>query len=357
MINRIYIYIIFYFVLLYTAALFSWDVSNYNYIVEILFGSLAFVLFPLKKSIFISFNIFILFIFIFIFTYKTSNIYYLITDFLLTIFIIFFLEKIKTLNIHFLEPALKLFYRFSIIYIVLLLITLFIPGYIVDGRFNGLGFSCNITSSIALSLCIYVYIYNEKITNLIFVLFTLLLLLFFAKTRALLFGFPLILYYLNKTIGIKKTLFILIPICLCIIIYFIPILEKELRLNTEDSFNTRAAIYIQMIEVLKDSYFVIPHGFNADQIYIDNFLGTKGFPVHNDFLKYIYNYGFLFVLFLIYIVNSFTPVIRNKNERFLIVLAFSSNALQNALFSIYVLIPFFFILFLFKRKASKCYSC
>lgn len=350
MINRIHIFSFFYFLLLYLAAFFSFDVSNYNYLVEILFGSIAFLLFPLKKSFYILLYISVLFIFIFILTYKASNIYYLITDLSLTAFIIFIIEKTKTINVYNLEAVLKFFYYLSIIYITLLLTSLFIPSFIVDDRFKGLGFSCNITSSIALSICIYIYIYNRKFSNLIFIIITLILLLLFAKTRALLFGFPLILYYLNKNIGLKKTLFIFIPICTYIIIYLFPTLEKELRLSTDDSFNTRATIYIQMIEVLKNSLFVIPHGFNADQIYIDNFLGAKGFPVHNDFLKYIYNYGFLFILFLVYIGKSFINIIHNKTELILIIFAFSSNALQNALFSVYIFVPFFFTLLLFKRN-------
>lgn len=354
--KKMHVYIYSYFFLLYIAAVFLFDFSDYNYLVNLFFGLLSFFLFPYIISMRKMLVMLAVFLLIEIITAHVSNIYYFITDFCIGLFILFITQKLKLVNRIEAANYLKIFYYGSLFYLFLILIAVFTPSLTVDGRFAGLGFSCNITSSIVLILCIFLCIYRRNIFVLLFVTIVISILLYFAKTRALLLVLPLLLYYFQQKIGTKTTSIILLPLAIFLIVSNFSVLEDTLRLNADDSFNTRASLYLYMLDELRNSYFVIPHGFNVDQLYIDNLLRQEGFPVHNDFLKYWFNYGIFFWAFLFALYQQLKIFFRNKIEMLLIFFALSGNALQNALFSLYILIPFMFILLALKieNRENQC---
>lgn len=106
------------------------------------------------------------------------------------------------------------------------------------------------------------------------------------------------------------------------------------------SLNTRAQIYEFMFLLIRETYAFIPLGVGYSDSQM--MLYFSGYPIHNDFLKYLADYGF-FSLFIFYIVFLKDVMLSARIRDLCLLLFVFSASLHNNLFSPYILIPFFMV--------------
>lgn len=359
--NKIITIVILYFSILIVLGLLNIPISDYNYFITLFYGGLFFVLYPYYSAVFKVSAFLILFVGIYSFTRNTSVWYYGPFD-LIVLFLIFLIPEIAT-KIKIKNLDVQVIKMLAILYVILVLVgTCFSRYYNFDsGRYMGLGLGSNLTSSLVMALLVLINeIYKIKLKSykkkLIVLSVVYLGLIFFTKSRSLLVGLPYIVYQYSYIYSIRKILFVALPLVFIVFLYFLPKLTNSLRLTDDSSFYTRLNLYFSMYYELKDGYFVIPHGFNADNIYVDRILPVKNHTLHNDLMKYLYNYGVLFPVLLIWFYNAIKEMFSSKIVLWIVLTVFIINALHNTLFSIHLIIPFLLILIIKKKRYDSSLS-
>lgn len=361
LLTRFNFFTFFYFLVLLLFAILPFNLSAYNYVINTFFVTVLWLLFPQKKIIKYGVIIFITLLFLLAFTFKSSNWYYIFFDLVIIVFLlqIINLKQNYQLTIH----ESNRFELMIIIWIIALITVSFFKDFynIENGRFLGLTGGSNLTSSIFASFIIFILIKHKQYSllsrQLILLIVTIIYgyILFLTKSRTFLFVIPFLLYNYSKLFGFYRVLFLLGIITFILsFINYNEILSK-LRLGGEKNYSTitRLSIYITMFDEIKSSFFIIPHGFNADNIFLDarmNYNGEHSHTVHNDFLKYWYNYGLLFFIFIYFWYKKIKFRFDSYFEKGTVLLVFIVNALQNTLFSLYLLIPLLYIIMEMKRK-------
>ena len=226
-----------------------------------------------------------------------------------------------------------------------------------ESRYLGLFHRENQSASIFSMLSIAVWELEKKEKQRIEILLLLIIgflgYMWVSGTRSLLFVLPYWgyqLYISRKT----RTLSILISVIVTII--YLPVFSEQisdkLRLEEEASFNTRSVLYARLWMGIKENYAIIPHGSYTATAMIQGYTRDPGFSPHNDFLKFIYEWGAIFYVFCIYLILKIRKYVKLDLEFLLILLALTSCSLHNMLSTVYLWIPFMFILAA-RRRTSE----
>lgn len=227
-----------------------------------------------------------------------------------------------------------------------------------DGiRYSGLFHRGNQSASIFSILSIAAWEFEKKEKQRIEIL--LLLAIGFcgytwaSGTRSLLFVLPYWVYQLYIS---RKTRTLSIFLSVITILIYLPVFSEQitnkLRLEEDDSFNTRSVLYARLWMDIKENYAIIPHGSYTATAMIRQYTRDPSFSPHNDFLKFIYEWGAIFYIFCVYLALKIRKYVKLDLEFLLILLALASCALHNMLSTVYLWIPFMFILAA-RRRTSE----
>ncbi|WP_439238471.1 hypothetical protein [Lonepinella sp. BR2919] len=286
--------------------------------------------------------------------FDIKQFFYLLQDLLMVFFIFFICDFIKYKNLS-KEIQKKLFF-FSILYIILYFLSTFDDSLydmeLGKVRYHGITGSTNVSSTTCVLFLIYiweyikVYFHRGKIICFILSFMILMLVTYVSKSRSLLLVLPYFIFqvFLLYTNIISRIIVssIILSITIFIFLYNIDLIFDSLRISSDSSFNTREMITVTIIERIKDNYFFLPHGHNSGVQFLSDFLGEERYPIHNDFLKIIYEWGISGIIFLFISIGGLFVNKRNINNIFLLLFCMSS-ALHNILFLFYIWIPMMFI--------------
>lgn len=249
------------------------------------------------------------------------------------------------------------------------LLGMFLPFLYIDtsnaglrygGLFHAINFSANIFGVMGIAIWEADKMHRRSgFKELLFLTLTLILYMGACGTRSLLFFVPYWMYQIWIYLRMLKYRRIVLAVVCLVFVAAIPVLlvllEEKLRFQEgESSMTTRAALYLVLIDGIKDSYFLLPNGVHSAHRLIVDFTQDEEFSPHNDWLSYLYDWGAIFVVFLYSIYRKFKSYI--NLEFLLILLGLSSVALHNMLFSMYVWVPFTIILLARNNEKAFGYS-
>ncbi len=218
----------------------------------------------------------------------------------------------------------------------------------VDGmRYDGILHSGNVSATV-FCLCqimTYEYVKRSKVSkrNLILSISLMLfgIMLIVTKTRSMLFFGPYWLCQCFASLN-RKVFYTILLISILFVVKSLSSLQTSLRFEEDGSFLTRLALYQSMIDGII-SQPLIPHGsYAANQLSKDLTL-NEDFAPHNDILMYIYDWGFISVIVLIYIYFRSKRKIHFSWINLTIILGWASGALHNILLLPQILFVFYFI--------------
>ncbi len=260
------------------------------------------------------------------------------------------------------EKRLKAFTSFLLLLVIASLINIYNPLlWETKGidRYLGIFSSCNSSASMFAIFSILIWEVQKKyhffkikgIYLLFFFIASLALYFLASKTRSLLFVFPYWVFQFYQSIGLKKFVFVsllVIPYIGYILFY----IQDNGRVKEDDSFNTRLGLYLMQIEGIIDNYIILPHGANAAMEMVRYRLDETYSP-HNDFLRYIYDWGGVFFLIVFYIIRKIIKCVKIDLNLIVIFIAYLPFTLHNLLFAPIVWIPLIIILILYEHKYSR----
>jgi hypothetical protein len=150
----------------------------------------------------------------------------------------------------------------------------------------------------------------------------------------------------------KNIIYFLIAIIISTLYFSSDILLGDFRIEKDPSLLTRIDMYEYIFQGIHKAYYFFQHGFNASIIDIENFIGEEKYPIHNDFLRYLYDWGVIWLIFLYFFFKQIVSLkkLGLKFDFYLILLFVFSNLLHNTLFSFYIWIPLLFYLLLKKKR-------
>jgi hypothetical protein len=336
-------------------------VADYGYIYSCFFIVCSLFLFPLKKTI--GNLIIISFFFILIFLYTHGSILYMINTLITFGIVIHLLQIASWEKINITGKDILLIKRIIIAYIALNLLASFSSAYFSDAEGSGRRFQGFMSSSnssvtvIILLIMTLLEIYKQRKFNVFTFVVLFIVYLYFCfvtKSRTALFALPYFLYQLFVFKNTHNSLLLLLSSgFLIVIILFLmtnrTMIAQLMRLDANEiSFLSRANLYLDFLDELKKSFFVIPHGFHSGTIYARLITKKDNWSPHNSFLEYLYDLGGIFIGILAVITIKLKPFV-NCNLLFIFLFAMSS-ALHNMAFSLYVWAPLFFILLITRKK-------
>lgn len=174
---------------------------------------------------------------------------------------------------------------------------------------------------------------------------------FASQTRTLLFVIPYWIYQLFVLFR-KQMIFFSLLTAITMSGPIIGYLEENSRMEEDSSYITRSGLYLAQIAGIWDNYVVIPHGANCANDLVYSLTGDTGFSPHNDFLRYTYDWGIVFIFIVFYISKIIKKYKKINIEIILIFIGYSGFALHNLLFLPYVWIPLIFILMISETRQS-----
>lgn len=186
---------------------------------------------------------------------------------------------------------------------------------------------------------------SNSIKKLLLISLIAALILYFlaSQTRTMLLVLPYWMYQLSHLFS-RKLLILSLVILIAVSGSIFNYLQENGRMEEDGSYLTRSSLYLAQIIGIIDNYVIIPHGANGAKEMIDRFTGDKGFSTHNDFLRYLYDWGGVFLFLVFFIVKKVKECRKINLELLLIFLAYSGCALHNILFLPYVWIPLILVL-------------
>ena len=337
---------LFYSLFLFIAIIVPFKVDSFNYVFLSFFSLTGLMLLPSSKSILFCLLFGILFLGVLLYT-QTGFLYFT-NDFLLICLISLVLYS--PLKYTFTNIEIKIFTSVLIVYLLLLLFFSLFPSFYDEGRYLGLLKGTNSSASVSILLIIFLWEivkqknWRYKIGVLYLFLFVWCYILYVFKTRTLLFATPYFLYQLYCLQGqyFKYTLFFFIVLFGSLVLFGWEQIQESLRLNEDGSLKTRTYLYEMFFKELIKNNFLQPDGFNSATLLAKYVMEDDTFSVHNDFLRYAYDWGgAIFGGFIYVVYRNF----RTWNLNIiLILLVVCANAFHNMLFSYMTLIPFLFIL-------------
>lgn len=222
-------------------------------------------------------------------------------------------------------------------------------------RFQGIFHSANLSVSVMTIIGVVIWeiekhLFTPARKKILWLnLIGLVILMFATRTRTLLFLLPYWAYQSYRFLDRRLFIFVVIVASAVFGQMIYESISKRMNLAGDQSTATRASIYEALIKRILQNYVVIPHGSNEAYLYIQKFTKNPQYSSHNDFLRYIYDWGIYFFVFLAYIVRLIRHNVRCNLELYLVVVAYAPLALHNLLFLPIAWVPFCLILNL-KRK-------
>jgi len=216
----------------------------------------------------------------------------------------------------------------------------------VEGmRYDGILHSGNVTATV-FCLCqimTYEYLKHRKPTKrhlyISLVLFGIMLIV--TKTRSMLFFAPYWLCQCYVSFN-RKVFFTMLLIAVLFIVKSLSSLQASLRFEEDGSFLTRLTLYQSMIDGIISQPLIPQGSYAANQLSKDLTLNDNYAP-HNDILMYIYDWGFIFFIILVYVYFRGRGKFLCNWSNATIVLGWSSGALHNILLLPQILLVFFII--------------
>lgn len=229
----------------------------------------------------------------------------------------------------------------------------------IEGRrYDGILHSSNVTATV-FCLCQIALSELKKqsrrkttLLNCNFALFVIML--FITKTRSMLLFLPYwgIQYYYSIN---KKLFWLLMTVIGILLIKSLVSIQQDLRLEGDGSYLTRLFLYENLIKGII-SHPLIPHGSYAANELSKILTMNDDFAPHNDFLMYIYDWGFIFFILVGYIWLSYNRKIRFSWLNLTIIFGWSSSCLHNILLLPQVLFVFLMILNIQINSLDKSYG-
>lgn len=354
-ISKYFLLFILYTVVLFVSP-FLEQISKYNSVVVVLFAIMSISLLWDKNIMNIA--IFIFFLLFPVLLFKPSSFLYFIYDYLNVLIVVLILD-ITARKAYLKRYEYKLVTYFYLAYIVAFLILLGNSTFYSEtNRYLGLMKGSNLSSLFIISILVYIveYYKNKKtiLGLLCFSYFIFFICSYFCKTRSIFFFLPY-LFLLTKEYSKSLCLFTVLIITFIASVYWQELINI-FRFQEDASFLTRLEIYTFIFDQIKQGYFLLPNGFNACNEVSMKYVGEAGFTPHNDFLRYYYDWGVIWIIFLGYIVGKCYIIYQSssfKKELITIFIFLLSNALHNTLFIPYVWLPIFFVLILLKQKQEN----
>lgn len=266
-------------------------------------------------------------------------------------------------NFYFLLIALKrhIFYSAHTIFFLLSLVFILLNFFFLhqdqfysnDGRYLGVMFNVNQTVYLIGFCLIYVHYFTLKFQNFSFfyplinisLLTISILFLHYSESRSFM---PIVIFFIISILRLEyKSLFFII-IFIGLTVLFIPKINNfglgRLFDPDDPSILTRLSLQADFIDESANS-FLKPHGPNAATIYVKSVTKNDEFHLHNDFLAYLFDYGFIFIAYLFVIIRVLSGVIKKMSLKKLIVILFYFSSLMHGyLFSFFISIPLMFVL-------------
>ena len=256
------------------------------------------------------------------------------------------------------EKDLKKIQNIYILFYTINLFLLLFPSYYasVEHRFQGIFGTVNLSVSVMCILGIATWELEKNIKShirtklLIYNLIGLGILIFATRTRTLLFLIP---YWLLQTYKFSDKRFFSFILFIAMLIFGQTIYESisdRMNFSGDKSTATRASLYDALTKRIKTNYGIIPYGSNESYIFIQRFTRNPNYSPHNDFLRYLYDWGIYFIVFTGYIIRLLVRSVRLNLEVYLLIFAYVPIALHNLLFLPITWLPFCLILHLHPKQ-------
>ncbi len=368
MVKKLTLLVLSYLLVLVLATLFTNEggISQFNAYILLVFVMLLVCLNPWNKS----WNAIIVFASAIIMFSFGQPILYVLIDCALVFFIFSCVDIGCKYTI---EPCLLRFTRnISLTIIIISLLGILSPALYIQsddgerygGLFHAVNFSANVFGILGICVWEIAKLSNKSHKFLLFFLVTALVLYMEAcGTRSLLFFFPYWLFqvytlYRHTRYG-RFLLGLGVLGGVLLIPSLITFLTTKLRFHEgESSLATRALLYYELWTGIEDNYIILPHGAHGAQFLVERFTGHDFYSPHNDFLSYLYDWGLFFILILWSVFLRLRRAKIINGNMVLILVALSSSALHNMLFSMYLWIPLTIIFVINNDTSEKRYrSC
>ena len=256
-----------------------------------------------------------------------------------------------------------------LIYAIAFLVCSCLPSFYTDGagRYRGLFYGGNLSSSVLMFILAFLleYYKGKKFQFVVYIicLACFLVALFLCNTRTVFFVVPFLMWMYKENINFKKAWPLVLAVFVGGFYYIIPNTEtisEDLRLSSEESsYLTRAYLYEEEFNGIKEAYYIIPHGSGACITFIQKVTGDTGYSPHNDLLSYWYDWGFVWFVILCYIfvkVKKFVMPLGFSWGALLLFLFMASCSLHNILFYINIWLPVVFIMWQFRNRYINAMS-
>lgn len=278
----------------------------------------------------------------------------MLINFLLLIFFSKLIISLKVINYN----RFKVYNFLFIAYLTLTFIYSFkISSYSEEGRFLGLLDGPNMSSFVVGLMIIYIlefYTSRSKYYIIKVIIASVIIFYFYTKfqTRTFLIIY---IYIVSKLLEANKISKYFALFSLVVTSAFLAkslAVEMFSRFHFDGSIFTRMKLTMHIVQLsLSDgTYFLIPNGGGATYLKITELLGHR-YPLHNDILMYLYDYGIIFVLIsCVFFISIYRGVGMSLLTLSILLFVFTSN-FHNILISVYSVVPMMFIFELIKWKS------
>ncbi|RJK82504.1 hypothetical protein CHN45_18795 [Vibrio cholerae] len=349
---------LFFFTVLLLSSVTNGFISNYNVILNFIFCILllACVKYSYNQILYMSMLFFSL-VLVFFLTFRI--------DYHFAVFLVYFLLMMTFCKLIVSRSTIgySRFKVYNLGFVAYLILTFSLSfktsSYSEEGRFLGLLNSTNVSSFVVGLMIIYILeFYTLQLKHYLFKVFIASVVVFYFytvfQTRTFLIIYVYIFY---KLLGARKISMYLVPFIFSMIFLFLikPLpVENISRFYIDGSISTRISLttHIVSLSLSDGTYFLIPNGGGATYLKITELLGYK-YPLHNDILMYLYDYGVIFVLIsCLFAVSVYKGVGLSFMTLSIMLFVFTSN-FHNILISVYSIVPMVFIFEIMKWKSKN----
>lgn len=251
------------------------------------------------------------------------------------------------------DNSFLIFFIFSSIIILLNIILLSNSSFYDNDRFLGLMYNVNQNVYLVGFCLIYIHYFAQKLHNYrltlimidIFLLLLSLLFLYYSDSRSCIL---IVFFFIVSILRLEyKSIFVILFIFIFSASFFSRFINLDFgRLFDPDdpSILTRINLQTDFIEESANS-FLMPHGPNSATIYVKNVTNRDEFHLHNDFLAYLFNYGFIFIAYLFLIIRLLSSISKKSPlKNIMVFLFYFSSLFHGYLFSFFISIPLMLVL-------------
>lgn len=350
--------ILFFFTVLLLSSITKGVISNYNVILNFILCVLllSHIKYAFSQIVYISMLLLSLVLVFFLTLRLDYQFAIMLINFLLLIFFGKLVISRNMINYN----RLKVYNFFFIAYLVLTFIySLNSSSYSEEERFLGLLDGPNMSSFVVGLMIIYILeFYTSKSKYYIIKVLIASIVIFYFYTKFQTRTFLIIyIYIISKLLGANKiSKYFVLFLLLLMSAFLAKSLAVEIfsRFHFDGSIFTRMKLTMHIVQLsLSDgTYFLIPNGGGATYLKTTELLGHK-YPLHNDILMYLYDYGIIFVLIsCIFCISVYRGVGMSLLTLSILLFVFTSN-FHNILISVYSIIPMMFIFELMKWKLAN----